>query len=59
MKTRIFKNWVTTIAGVILFVLGCVLAYKQIVGWEALIASLPSVFLLIRAKDSLLGGTAK
>ena len=59
MKTRLFKNWVTTIFGVLLFVLGCFLVYKQIIGWEAFIASIPTVLILFRAKDSLLWGKAK
>ena len=59
MKTRLIKNWITSVCGLFLFAFGCFLLYKQIVTWEAFIASLPTVFLLFRAKDSLLGANAK
>jgi len=59
MKTRLIKNWITSILGLLLFLFGCFLLYKQIVTWEAFIASLPTVFLLFRAKDSLLGAKTK
>lgn len=59
MKTRLIKNWITSLCGLFLFAFGCVLLYKQIVTWEAFIASLPTIFLLFRAKDSLLGAKAK
>jgi len=59
MKTRLFKNWITTAFGAALFLLGCYLTYKSIIGWEAFIASMPTVMLLFRAKDSLLWSKTK
>ena len=59
MKTRLFKNWITSVLGLLLFLLGCYLTYAKIIGWEAFIASIPTVMLLFRAKDSLLWNKAK
>lgn len=59
MKTRLIKNWITTVCGLFLFAFGCFLIYKQVITWDVFIASLPTMFLLFRAKDSLLWGKAK
>ena len=55
MKERLVKNWVTTVCGLVLFVIGAVLVYTQKIEWDAYIASMSTIFLLFRAKDSLIG----
>jgi len=59
MKTRLLKNWITSIIGILLLVFGAYLTYKGILPWEAFAASWPTCLLLFRAKDSLLWGKAK
>lgn len=59
MKTRLIKNWITSVAGLILLALGGLLVYKSIITWEAYVASWTTCFLLFRAKDSLLWKTPK
>jgi len=59
MKTRLFKNWITSLLGLLLFILGAYMAYQGKLPWEAFMTSLPAIFMLLRAKDSLLWAKAK
>jgi hypothetical protein len=59
MKTRLIKNYITSIVGLLLLVLGAFMTYQGKLPWEAFMASLPAIFMLFRAKDSLLWAKAK
>lgn len=59
MKKRLIDNWVTTVIGIAILILGGYLTYKQVIEWQTFIASLGAVMLLLRGKDSLLGLTPK
>jgi hypothetical protein len=59
MKTRLIKNWVTTLFGLITFAVATYLLQKGTITLESFIAALPTVALLFRAKDSLLWSKPK
>ena len=59
MKTRLFKNWITSIAGILILLFAGYLTFKGVITFEAFIAALPTCFLLFRAKDSLLWAKGK
>lgn len=52
--TRLIKNWVTSITGLILLVFAGYLTYTEKIPWETFAAFIPTALLLFRAKDSLL-----
>ncbi len=57
MKERLIKNYITTVIGLMILALGTYLLIKGVIQFEVYIASMPTIFLLFRAKDSLLGGS--
>ena len=56
---RLFKNYVTTIVGLILLGGSAFMAYTGKITFTEFSAFLPTAFLLFRAKDSLLWGKSK
>lgn len=59
MKTRLFKNWITSLLGLLLLIGGAYLVYTGKINFTEYTAFIPTCFLLFRAKDSLLWAKAK
>ena len=56
MKTRVVKNWRTSLLGIILLIVSIVLLSLRIITGGEMIALLPTIVGLILAPDSLLKG---
>jgi len=54
MKTRVVKNWRTSLLGVILLIVSIVLLSLRIITGGEMLALLPTIVGLILAPDSLL-----
>lgn len=56
MKTRVVKNWKTSLLGVILLIVSIVLLSMRILTGGEMLALLPTIVGLLCAPDSLLKG---
>lgn len=59
MKTRLIKNWITTLFGTVVFGGACFMFYTSKITWETFTAAVVLAMILFRAKDSLLFGKSK
>ena len=59
MKTRLIKNWITSLIGLLLLIGGAYLVFAGKLNFTEFSAFIPTCFLLFRAKDSLLWAKAK
>ena len=59
MKTRLIKNWITTVIGLVLLAGASYVFYISKITWQEYVAFIPLCLLMLRAKDSLLWGKAK
>lgn len=59
MKTRLIKNWITTLFGTVIFAGACYMFYTSKINWETFSAAVTLSMLLFRAKDSLLWAKSK
>jgi hypothetical protein len=55
LKTRVIKNWRTTVIGIILLIFAGILTWNKSITWTEFIAFLPFCLTLIGVKDTLIG----
>jgi hypothetical protein len=56
MKTRVVKNWKTSLLGLALLILSTMMLYLKVITGGEMIALLPTIVGLLCAPDSLLKG---